>query len=152
MLDTPAWESGVRQGDQLLSVRDERGTISLADYPAARRIELAEAALQGADGTTVTITTQRRDEDSPRRLSLVRGPVKLQTLFGHHREADNRWNRWLSEADGLAYVRIRTFRDYTEEDFDDFTAPLLAELRGLVLDLRGNPGGDVNAAVQIGED
>lgn len=151
MLDTPAWSSGVHQGDRLLSIADDRGAIQLADYPEDRRIVLAEAALQGDSGTAVTITIQRPDEGTPRRFSLVRGPVKLQTLSGHHRESDNRWNRWVSESDGLAYVRIRAFRDYTEEDFDTFTEPLLSELRGLVLDLRGNPGGDVNAAVQIAD-
>ena len=151
LLDTPAWSSGIHQGDQILTIRDARGEITLSDFPADRRFTLAEAALQGDVDSAVSVTVLRIDEEAPREFALVRGPVKLQTLFGHHREADNSWNRWLSESDGLAYVRIRVFRDYTEDDFDAFTEPLLDGIRGLVLDLRGNPGGDVNSAVQIAD-
>lgn len=151
LLDTPSWDSGVHQGDVILTIADERGSIALTDYPADQRSTLAEAALQGEGGTAVRLTVQRDEEDVSRTFELIRGPVKLDTLAGHHREEDNTWSRWLSQPDGLAYVRIRAFRDYTEADFDAFTAPLLDEVRGLILDLRGNPGGDVNAAVQIAD-
>ncbi len=151
LLDTPAWDSGLHQGDALLRIADDRGSITLADYPAARRAELAEAALSGEGGSSVSLTVQRGEEPQPRTFTLIRGPVKLQTLSGHHREADNTWSCWLSAEEGLAYVRIRGFRDYTEADFDAFTEPLLSDITGLILDLRGNPGGDVNAAVQIAD-
>ncbi|MFT5685571.1 MAG: C-terminal peptidase prc, partial [Myxococcota bacterium] len=151
LLDTPAWDSGIHQGDVILTIADDRGSITLADYPADRRVTLVEAALQGEGGTAVRLIVQRGEEADPQTFAMTRGPVKLDTLAGHHREADNTWSRWLSRADGLAYVRIRAFRDYTEADFDDFTEPLFDDVRGLVLDLRGNPGGDVNAAVQIAD-
>ncbi|MDG1478247.1 MAG: S41 family peptidase [Myxococcota bacterium] len=151
LLDTPAWSSGIHQGDVLLTIADDRSQVSLTDHPADRRGTLAEAALQGEGGTAVRLTVQRDDENTSRTIELTRGPVKFDTLAGHHREEDNTWSRWLSQSDGLAYVRIRAFRDYTEADFDAFTEPLLDEIRGLILDLRGNPGGDVNSAVQIAD-
>ena len=144
----PAWTSGLHQGDRLLEIRDESGTLRIPDA-GADALDAARARLLGPPGSTVELLTARHDETA--RTRLVRGPVVPETVEGWARGPDNQWRPWLDHDAGVAYVRIRRFKPPTEADFDALLEPHLGEVRGLVLDLRGNPGGDVNAAVQIAD-
>ncbi|MEL6348368.1 MAG: S41 family peptidase [Myxococcota bacterium] len=149
LLDTPAWSSGVHQDDRLLAIQTDTRTVDLGTLPVGQRRPAAEQTLAGDAGTAVQIIVAREGTSAPMTFSLTRGPVKTQTLEGYQRTADNQWDLWLEP--GLAYVRIRLFRDYSEPDFDALIEPFADRIQGMVLDLRGNPGGDVNAAVQIAD-
>lgn len=149
-LDTPAWSSDLHQGDRVDRIVDEGGALVLADLPAGERLAAAEAALLGDTGTEVMIEVTRLDQ-GVLQVTLQRGPVKLETVHGYTRQDNNDWQMWLDEAMGLAYVRLLTFRDHTEPDFDALLEPLKDDIKGLLLDLRGNPGGDLNAAIQISD-
>ena len=105
--------------------------------------------LRGEPGTPVAVGVARGADRLDFRLE--RAPVPTPTVEGFARGEDNAWHPWIAAPDGLAYVRIDAFREATEPDFDAMLEPHLDPLRGLILDLRGNPGGDVNAAVQIGD-
>jgi len=77
--------------------------------------------------------------------------VVRETVQGWERDATNAWSPWLDRGAGLAYVRIEVFRAATPADLDALLAPAQDELRAVVLDLRGDPGGDVNAAVRVAD-
>ncbi len=143
--DTPSWTSGLRQGDELLAVDGLR----LESLDPEQRLERARAALLGEEGSTLRLELRRGAE--PLTLTLTRAPVREQTVEGWERLPDNAWSVWLDPELGLAYVRIRAFRAGTEADFDALVEPFADRVQALVLDLRGNSGGDVNAAVQIAD-
>lgn len=147
--DSPAWVAGLHQDDLLLTLEDDRYVADLQDIAAERRIEVAQMVLRGEPGTPVAVGVARGADRLDFRLE--RAPVPTPTVEGFARGEDNAWHPWIAAPDGLAYVRIDAFREATEPDFDAMLEPHLDPLRGLILDLRGNPGGDVNAAVQIGD-
>ncbi|MEC7946617.1 MAG: S41 family peptidase [Myxococcota bacterium] len=146
---SPAWTSGIHQGDILVSVLDDSGALALGEREHGTSLVRARDRLLGPSGSTVTLTTRRGNETH--QTTLERGPVTRETVEGWARAADNRWQPWLDEVSGIAYVRIRRFKPPTEMDFDAMLEPHLGAIRGLVLDLRGNPGGDINSAVQIAD-
>lgn len=142
---SPSWESGLHQGDELLAI----DTLDLGALPEAARLDAARRALFGEEGSEVQLRTRRGVEE--RLTRLRRAPVREEQVEGHHRGPDNAWSPWLDEARGLGYLRIRAFRPGVEDEADQLLDPVAAGLRALVLDLRGNPGGDVNAAVQLAD-
>lgn len=146
---SPAWASGIHQGDVLVSVMDDSGRLVLGELEPGTPLLRTRDRLLGPSGSTVTLTTRRGTET--RQTTLERGPVILETVEGWVRGADNQWDPWLDEAAGIAYVRIRRFKPPTEMEFDAMLEPHLGAIRGLLLDLRGNPGGDINSAVQIAD-
>lgn len=147
--DSPAWASGIHQDDLLTHLEDDRYVAHLPDIDPGRRLEVTQMVLGGDPGSTVAVRVARGEETLA--FTLERGSVPRHTVFGYRRRADNAWDPWLNAEAGLAYVRIDAFREASEPDFDALTEPWAGTARGLVLDLRGNPGGDVNAAVQIGD-
>ena len=149
-LDSPAWKSPIHQGDRLLAFEDARGAFTQEALPAEQRLVVTEAAMGGEPGTEVALRLQRGEEEAYD-VRLVRAGVAMPTLRGVARGEDNAWELFLDRDAGLAYVRILAFRDYTEPDFDALLEPVLDEVYGVVIDLRGNPGGDVDSAVQIAD-
>ena len=136
---SPAYAAGVHQGDVVVAIDQ----VNLATLPVASRMVLAQAALHGEDGTRVVLSIRRGGQE--RHLTIERSPVEEPVVRGYRRGADNHWNYWIDLQRRIAYVRVTEFRPHT----DDRIAAALSDLeaRGVVLDLRGNPGGDVDAAV-----
>lgn len=147
--DAPAWASGIHQGDRLLLVADDRGSVRLELQSPDKALALAETALRGPEGSEARITVDR--EGAQHTFSVTRGSVVLPTVRGWSRAPDNTWEPWLDRERGIAYVRVERFKPPTLDDFDALLEPHLDDVRAVVLDLRGNPGGDVNAAVQIAD-
>lgn len=127
-----AERAGLRAGDVLVSVDAEPVTAATLDATIRR--------LRGAPGTAVDVTARRADVLLPFRL--LRGPVQVQSV------------RAAPLGDGLGYVRITQFSDRTAADLARALRDLRAAdggLRGLVLDLRDNPGGVLDAAVAVAD-
>lgn len=133
----PAWRSGVHAGDRVLAVDGVAPTGSAGATDVS-------VHLRGAPGSTVVVAVARGEE----RLSfdLVREEIREDTVRGHVRTADGEWDPWI--APGIAFVRIEAFRPHTDEELDTLvtSAP-----RAVILDLRGNGGGDVMAAVNVAD-
>lgn len=138
----PAWGSGLRQGDVLVQI----DAVQIAALPEPRA-GVAAALLQGEAGSPVTLAV-RRGQDS-HEVRLVRGAWVESTVSGWERAGDNAWVPWIDEAQQIAFVRIEGFRPGTDEDFDALLQGITP--RAVILDLRGNPGGDVMAAVNVAD-
>jgi carboxyl-terminal processing protease len=109
---------------------------------------LAEAGMRGPAGSALTLALRRGG--APLTLRFPRGEVVVPTVSGAARGPAGP-DLWLSAEDGLGYVKISAFKPTSLAAFDALALPAAPQLRGLVLDLRGNGGGDVNAAVQIAD-
>lgn len=132
----PAWRAGVHQGDVLLAVN---GTPATAEHAAQ--------LLAGEPGTPVTLELARAS--TPRTVELTREPVPEETVLGWRRGPENSWVPHVDGVQGTVFVRIAAFRPTTDEAFDallEGTSPV-----HVVLDLRGNRGGDVMAAANIAD-
>src|SRR3546814_14515229 len=114
--------------------------------PTATRADtlFPSTTLFRAPGSTVKLTIVGEGESRPLQISVTRGTIKLASVRGRMLEP------------GYAYIRISAFQADTAADFESTLKRLQAgsgdRLRGLVLDLRSNPGGLLTTALQIADD
>lgn len=129
---SPAAEAGVRAGDQILSV-DGRPTKSLSTDQAA-------ALLQGAEGTTVTLSLAAAGQP-PRQLTIRRRRVDVPSVDQASIIDSDR---------GIGYFKLTCFQKTTARDLDTTLWKLHREgMKSLVIDVRGNPGGLLVSAVEV---
>jgi len=133
---SPADRAGVRAGDALLEVDGKPVAPGSLDQTIAR--------MRGLAGPHVSIVIGRKGEPEPLRFELERSEVHLRTVRAERLPG------------GYGYVRVSHFSDSTPGDFDGAIVELQAAagaspLRGLVLDLRDNPGGVLESAVSVAD-
>ena len=136
MPGTPAFRAGIKKYDRIMKIGGE-STLNMGLNEAVQH-------LRGAPGTKVTVWLRRDGPDgwqNPKPFELVREIIKVQSVE-HKLLADN-----------VGYVRIKQFQANTSKDLDDALRDLKrnGELRGLVLDLRGNPGGLLEQAARVAD-
>jgi carboxyl-terminal processing protease len=135
--ESPGERAGIRPGDRVLSI----------DGAPTKEMTLAEAIrrMKGAAGTKVVLEIAREGFATPQKLALVRDRVRTQSVD----------LKILDAARHYAYVRIRTFQERTDKNLqkalDDARAQMGGPIRGLVLDLRNNPGGLLDQAVRVSD-
>ncbi|MFO0910209.1 MAG: S41 family peptidase [Isosphaeraceae bacterium] len=130
----PAWESGLKVGDQITHIAGR----------AVKNVGLDEAAnqLQGTEGSAVEIRVLHPDGTS-QAYRMVRRHVEVESVANA---------KMVDPAHGLGYLQLTGFQKSSTEELDKAISQLQRQgLRALVLDLRGNPGGLLNIAVEIAE-
>jgi carboxyl-terminal processing protease len=135
--ESPGERAGIRPGDRILSI-DGTGTRDLTLGEAIRR-------MKGAAGTKVVLEIMRPEFSGAQKLTLVRDRIRTQSVDMKVLDAERRY----------AYVRVRAFQERTDRGLvkalDEARAALHGQLRGLVLDLRNNPGGLLDQAVRVSD-
>jgi carboxyl-terminal processing protease len=132
--NTPAWRAGIKKGDVITQI-DADSTVSM---------ELQEAVdrMRGKPGTRVSIVVQHKGQE-PRKLDMVRATVTYETVI----------SKLLDH--GIGYVRLSGFSGTTTRDMQAAIRAMKQQnggfLRGLVLDVRGNPGGLLEQAIQVSD-
>ncbi len=138
--DTPAYRAGIQAGDVITHVDG----VSIKDYSTNKVVD----TITGPRDTPVTLTVRRDEKEID--FPLIRKRVKIQSVKGWKRRGDERWDHWLDKENGIGYVRLTSFQRNTAEDLRNTLSELQAEgLKGLVLDLRWNPGGLLDSAWEI---
>ena len=133
--DTPAQKAGIKTGDLI---------IKLDDTPV-KGMELNEAVnrMRGKPGTDITLTILRSGEEKPLVIKITRDVIKVNSVRARTLEP------------GYGYLRISSFQAKTGSDLRAELDKLKKEnnnnLKGLILDLRNNPGGVLNAAVDVSD-
>jgi carboxyl-terminal processing protease len=152
----PAWRAGIVPGERVVGI----------DGAATRGMSLDEAVrlLRGPPGTAVAVRLlppaaagTAADAGASRELRLERELVGVESVQGDRRRPDGSWDWWLEDEPGIALVRINGFGERTVAEFDAALAAVEAAAvaesggrpRGVVIDLRGNPGGLLAPAVEI---
>ncbi len=166
---SPAYRGGVEAGDLVVAVD--------GDTTYQRDINDIIDDLLGEPGTPVTLTIEREGDEGdvppnaeppsvpgalgdapgpkPGRvrfdLTLERDRIRAETIKGVHREGE-RWSYWADPDQRIAYVRVSQFTDTTIPALVAATRELVAEgMRGLILDLRFNTGGSLQAALEMAD-
>ncbi|MCS7237400.1 MAG: S41 family peptidase [Thermoguttaceae bacterium] len=141
---SPAAKAGIQSGDEILAI-EGRPTKDLS-------LEEATKLMRGEPGTEVRIQLRRYDTGQVVEFTLRRAIVKLSTLLGDRRLPDGSWEYFLAEPSNpkLGYVRISSFAPETARQLDELIARLLQQgMTGLILDLRNDPGGLLEPAIEI---
>lgn len=130
--DTPAWRAGIESGDKIVAV-DGVATKDMSLHDAVKK-------MRGVPGTTVTISVMRSDFTEPRDFVIERDIIKLKSV--KHRTLDEK----------VGYIRLTAFQERTDADLRHALNELTAgktPLKGIILDLRNNPGGLLDQAVKV---
>src|SRR4030066_1017583 len=130
--DTPAFRAGIQAGDQILKI-DGESTKNLTLMDSVKR-------LRGPRGTKVTITIMREGFTQPKDFTLVRDVIPVRSVRHELMEKN------------YGYIRVSQFQEKTASELDNHLKALEEEskgaLKGLILDLRNNPGGLLDQAVK----
>ena len=133
--DTPASRAGLQAGDHILKIEDQ----------FTKDMEIMEAVhqMRGAPGTEITITIMRPTFDKPQPFTLEREIIKVKSVKAKTLEK------------GFGYIRLAQFQERTGADLSQALSALHQEnddnLQGLILDLRNNPGGLLDQAVEVSD-
>ncbi len=148
---TPAQRVGL-QADDIIKKVDGISAVGLG-------LDQAVEVITGPPNTDVTLTVERRSEDETGaetleeiEFTITRAKIDLPSVKGWSKNGptDDDWDYFLDRDEGIGYVRLTGFTEDTTRDFDRAVASMKEEgLNALVLDLRYNPGGLLDQAVQL---
>ncbi len=128
--DTPAEKAGLIAGDRILEI-NASSTIGISVMDAVKMI-------RGPEGTDVNLSIGRKEEDKPRKMSITRAVINIPVI------------EWKMKDNNLAHLQLFTFT----ENSSQLVQKALSEIKeagaqGIVLDLRNNPGGFLDSAIEI---
>jgi carboxyl-terminal processing protease len=134
--DTPAYRAGLKAGDQIIKIDDDfTKDMSLTD--AVKR-------MRGPKGSKIKLTLHRNNVPELFTVTLARDVIKIQSVKSKTLDG------------GYGYIRVTTFQENTgdgvEKAIDEFESKDHGKIKGIVFDLRDNPGGLLNQAVKVSDD
>lgn len=144
---TPAQRAGVRAGDVIKKI-DGISAVGLG-------LDQAVEVITGPANTQVSLTVERTGEDDQVQeltFNLARQRIDLPSVKGWSKTGpgDQDWNWFIDPEDGIGYIRLTGFTDDSAADFDRAVLAMRQQgMTGMILDLRYNPGGLLDQAVEI---
>jgi carboxyl-terminal processing protease len=131
---TPAFKAGIKSGDQIIKIEGKL-TKNMTLMDAVKK-------MRGPKGTKITISVMRKGFTGLRDITIIRDIINIQSVKSKVLEG------------GYGYIRLATFQEKTEKDLEKALNELESMeggLKGLILDLRNNPGGLLKQAVKVGD-
>lgn len=131
--DTPAFRAGLKSGDLIVKI-DETSARGLSTTDAVKK-------MRGKPGTKIALTIARKSENRTFTVQITRAIIKTKSV------------RWKLLEPDYGYVRVAQFQEHTVENLVDALVAVSKDnkkpLKGLIIDLRDDPGGLLNAAVGV---
>ncbi len=144
LVGTPAYRAGIQSGDRIIKIAGE----------STKGIDVDQAVqkLKGEAGTTVTFTVLHTLDNREETVSIKREVIHIDTVLGDRRKPNDEWEFMLDSEKRIGYIRLTAFSRDTAADLREALDELVGKnLKGLVLDLRFNPGGLLNSAVEVAD-
>ncbi len=129
--DTPAFRAGIKSGDEIIAIDD----VQLDLIKSGDSSEL----MRGKPDTKIKLTIKRKGEEKPLNFTLIREIIKVKSV--RNNDLGNK----------ITYARIASFQENTSEELKAVIEKNIKEMRGMILDLRDNPGGLLEQAVKIAD-
>jgi carboxyl-terminal processing protease len=128
--DTPAYKAGLKSGDRIIKIED--------NSTAGLSLEDAVSKLRGKPGTTVKITIHRDSKPKPFDVSITRAIIKVKAV------------KYSMIGNDVAYVRVTQFKEDVSGEIKDAIEQLRHDkFKGIIVDLRNNPGGLLTEAINV---
>jgi carboxyl-terminal processing protease len=128
--DTPAYKAGIKSGDRIIKINNE--------FTKDMGLHDAVSKMRGAPATSVKITILREGWKETKDFTIVREVIKIKSV------------KYKVLEDGIGYVKLTQFQEQTSSDLSAAMESLAKEnINALILDLRNNPGGLLNSAVDV---
>ncbi|HTU23938.1 MAG TPA: S41 family peptidase [Pirellulales bacterium] len=144
LVGTPAYRAHLQAGDRILEI-DGQSIAGLSHDDCVRR-------LRGEVGTSVTLLVKHPDVEQPETVALKREIIHVDTVRGDRRKGDDTWDFMLNADQHIGYIRITAFSRDTAHDLKTAMEDLESRgLKGLIIDLRFNPGGLLTSAIEISD-
>ena len=143
-VDTPAYDAGMRAGDLIMAIEGE----DTEGLDASDTIKM----IRGAPGTDVNLTVLPFGEEEERDVTLTRAIIPVESVLGDSRKSDGTWEFFLADRPEIGYIRITSFGENTAYDLKsayEQVASRDVDTEGLIIDLRQNPGGLLESAVDV---
>ncbi len=142
--DSPAFRSGVLAGDKLIEIEGE-STKGMTMSDAVTR-------LTGKPGTKVKITVRHELKNEQVTMELTRDNIKIVSVKGWNRKNGADWDYMLDHEQRIGYIRVSKFMPDTAKSIDEAVKRLQGDgMKALVLDLRLNPGGLLESAIEVAD-
>jgi carboxyl-terminal processing protease len=146
MVGTPAYEAGVLAGDLIVKI-DGKSTENM-------RLNEAVDMIQGKKGEPITLTVLHEGGKEAVDIPLVRDEIQVQSVLGDKRKSNDpkEWDFMLDKENKIGYIRLMQFTEHAADEMKAAVEGLQRDgARGLIIDLRNNPGGLLRAAVEISD-
>jgi len=127
--DTPAYKAGIKSSDIILKI-DDKATLNMT-------LDEAVSLMRGKPKTDIVLTVVRKGENKPLKIKITRDIIKIQSVFSKKIEDEN-----------LLYLRISSFDSNVTDKLED-AIKSNKDAKGIVLDLRNNPGGLLSQAIGV---
>ncbi len=128
--DTPAYKAGIKAGDKIIKINGE--------FTKDMGLHDAVSKMRGVPGTSVKITIMREGWKETKEFTITREVIKIKSV------------KYKVLEDGIGYIKITQFQEQTSSDLSAAIDNLTKEkVNALILDLRNNPGGLLNSAVDV---
>ncbi len=138
---SPAFAAGMQPGDVIVRI-DERSTEGLQATDAT-------GLMRGPIGEPVTLQIKRVGESLPLSITVRRGDIQVDSVYGDRIRGDSSWDYFLEEDNRIAYIRITLFGEKTVLELKKALSLIKGSARAVIIDLRFNPGGLLPAAVEM---
>jgi carboxyl-terminal processing protease len=155
---SPAFKAGIQAGDIITTItRDvdgEGNPLNPPEVTSTKGMNINDAVkkILGKEGTDVKLTVEREGEKKPLLFDITRGKVEVESVLGIRRKPNGDWDYWADPHNKIAYVRLTSFARNTYRDLRRVMDRLSKEgINGMILDLRFNPGGYLDSAVDISD-
>ena len=126
--DTPAFKAGVKSGDIIIKIND----VSSINMSLSDAIDI----MRGKPGTPIAITVVRKSEQKPIKIDIIRDIIKIQSVYAK------------TINDDILYLRISSFMDMkVASELKKYIKQYKKTTKGIILDLRNNPGGQLGQAI-----
>jgi carboxyl-terminal processing protease len=127
---TPADRAGLKAGDKILKIGDELTTDMTIDQAVAK--------IRGSKGTEVTLTVLRNGDNNPKEIKIMRDTINVKSV------------KLETKNEGIAVVKISKFGDDTTSELAKVATQIISQKdKGIILDLRNNPGGYLESAIDV---